>query len=548
MLRLNKQTKPIAIVTLLIVVALGIYVILKSSNSATLVSGEQFNKILENEKIEQLSVQENYIVVSTDRKIYKTSKYAVNLQNLLAKYPVTIYSKRSDILIPVAILILLSILIVLIILLRKNKESTASAYSNNQLSKESIKHSQEIKPESTENINFNSIAGIQDIKEDLEEIISFLKHPYRFKKYGIRMPKGVLLVGPPGTGKTLIAKAISSEASVPFFYHSGASFVHIYAGMGAKRVQELFKKAQEMAPSIIFIDEIDSVGKSRNSLDSNEREATLNQLLVEMDGFSNNSGVIVIAATNRLDVLDSALLRPGRFDRRIFISLPNIDERQKIISLYLRNKKHTLKIEEVAKLTAGFSPAAIETLINEAAMHCLRTNKEAIDIEDIYTVKDRVIYGKKRVTILLNKEREIEADYQAVKATVATWFGFDFEKVKLSTPLMITQESPLISRSELLNRAKVLISGALYLKQKYGESFNISIDDKKQLLKLIEDIQKDYTLLENRQTAPLLEEIKDDVTSLLTTLSPVITTIAKELSSHEVVDKADIQKEIDALL
>lgn len=545
--RLNKKTKPIALVSLLIVAAVVIYIILKSSSSTLLVSGEQFDKILQNQKFEQLAIRENYIVLTIDGASYKTPKYAVDLQNILSKYPVTIYSKKSDTLISVAILILLSILVILIVLLRKNRESN-TVHSSSQLAKEPVGHSQEIKPESTESISFKSIAGIQDIKEDLEEIISFLKHPYRFKKYGIRMPKGVLLIGPPGSGKTLIAKAISSEASVPFFYHSGSSFVHIYAGMGAKRVQELFKKAQEMAPSIIFIDEIDSVGKSRNSLDNNERETTLNQLLVEMDGFSSSSGVIVIAATNRLDVLDSALLRPGRFDRRVFISLPNIDERAKIINLYLQNKRHMLKVGEVAKLTAGFSPAAIETLINEAAMHCLRRKKDAIDIDDIYTVKDRVIYGKKRVTILSDKEREIEADYQAVKATVATWLGFDFGKVKLSTPLMITQESQLISRSDLLNRAKVFIAGTLYLKHKYGESFNISIEDKKHLLELIETIDKNYTILEQRQTTALLEEIEADVESLLSTLSSVIITIAKEINSHEVVDRVDIQREIDALL
>jgi len=303
-----------------------------------------------------------------------------------------------------------------------------------------------------------------------------------------------------------------------------------------------------MAPSIIFIDEIDSVGKSRNSLDNNEREATLNQLLVEMDGFSSNSGVVVIAATNRIDVLDSALLRPGRFDRRIFISLPNIDEREKIIKLYLKNKKHTLDINEVAKITAGFSPAAIETLINEAALHCLRSNKSAIDIDAIYTVKDRVIFGKKRVKILSNKEREIESHYQAAKATVATWLGFDFTKVQLSTPFMIDQETQLLSKSDLINSAKVYLCAPLFLQQKYNENFNITIEDTKMVMEIVENIINNYMLLEQQKAATLLEELKSDTKSLLLTLEPIILQIANKLYEHEVVAKEDIQREIDALL
>ena len=547
MLRLNKKAKPIIIVSILIAVSLIFYISLKSSSNTLFVSGKKFTKVLENQKVNEIYIRDKYITAVTERATYKTPKSAVNISKIQAEYPVAIYSKNGNILISIAIFILLAIFVVLIMILRKSFERT-TGLSHAQMARESLELDHEIKPEFTDDINFKSIAGIQDIKEDLEEIISFLKYPYRYKKFGVRMPKGVLLIGPPGVGKTLIAKAISSEAEVPFFYHSGSSFVHIYAGMGAKRVKELFTKAKEMAPSIIFIDEIDSVGKNRNSLDSNEREATLNQLLVEMDGFSNNSGVVVIAATNRIDVLDSALLRPGRFDRRIFITLPDIEERKKIIALYLKNKQHSLDITEVAKLTAGFSPAAIETLINEAALHCLRTRKSEITIDDIYTVKDRVIYGKKRVAILSKQEREIEADYQAAKATVATWLGFDFMKVHLSQPFTLSSDRLLLSKSDLLNSAKVYMAGIVYLSQKYNESFNIAIDDRKVVLDITKNIISNYSMLESTNQSSLVKEIQEEVNSLLVTLVVVIKRISQELNSKEVVTREYIKEELNALL
>jgi len=547
MLHFNKKAKPILIIALLIVVAVLFYISLKSSSRTLFVSGNKFTKVLESKKINELYIRDKYITAVTDQASYKTPKNAVDIRKIQAEYPVAIYSKNGNILISIAIFILLAIFVVLILILRKSFER-GTTVSQVQMAKESIELSQEIKPEYTENISFKSVAGIQDVKEDLEEIISFLKEPYRYKKFGVRMPKGVLLIGPPGVGKTLIAKAISAEAEVPFFYHSGSSFVHIYAGMGAKRVKELFAKAKEMAPSIIFIDEIDSVGKNRNSLDSNEREATLNQLLVEMDGFGNNSGVVVIAATNRLDVLDSALLRPGRFDRRIFITLPNIEERKKIIALYLQNKRHTLDIIEVAKLTSGFSPAAIETLINEAALHCLHTQKSQITIDDIYTVKDRVIYGKKRVAILSKKEREIEADYQAAKATVATWLGFDFAKVNLSQPFILSSDKLLLSKSDLLNSAKVYMAGIVYLSQKYNESFNIAIDDRKVVLEITKNIISNYSMLESTNQSTLIKEIQEEVNSLLVTLVSVIKQISEELNSKEVITREFIKRELDAIL
>ena len=281
------------------------------------------------------------------------------------------------------------------------------------------------------NVRFSDVAGIRDVKFELSEIVDFLKNPAKYKKFGIKMPKGVLMIGPPGVGKTLVAKAVAGEANVPFFYQSGASFVQIYVGMGAKRVRELFLKAKAYAPSIIFIDEIDAVGKVRGGNRNDEREATLNQLLTEMDGFEDNSGVIVIAATNRIEMIDEALLRSGRFDRRIFLSMPDFADRVEILKTYLSGKNTDVDIDEIAKISVGFSGAALATLANEAAIHALRKNKETIELSDFESVLNNVLLGKKRTLSFNEEEKKIQALYQGAKALTAYWFGIEFEKISL---------------------------------------------------------------------------------------------------------------------
>jgi len=539
----DKKAKPIILVALLMIIAISIYIFLKANNSTELVSANEFNK-LTNEKNGKIYTRDGYIFLKTNNQLYQSALSGINKASIFKKFPVEVYNKSSNYLIYVAILLLLSILISIIVVIKKQGGELLSTSRYKEPVNDPL--SSHITPEYS-SVSFKDIAGISDVQEDLKEVISFLKSPLKYQKLNIRMPKGVLLVGPPGVGKTLIAKAISSEANVPFFYHSGASFVHIYAGMGAKRVKELFKKAQEMAPSIIFIDEIDAVGKDRANLNSDEREATLNQLLVEMDGFSSNSGVIVIGATNRIDVLDAALLRPGRFDRRIFIELPNIEERKQILKLYLKDKEHSLNIDEVAKITTGFSPAALETLINEAALNAIRERKSIIDFNDIESVRERVIFGKKRVPILTQNERKLQSLYQATKAIVALWYGFKIDRVLLLNPLNINNEEVILSRESLINKIKILFSGSIFLNKNYNDIFSIGIEDRQEADALLSDIVVKYSINDFEREEDILNSVVEDIESELITLKNSIEEIANILYEKESISYKELKEKLDAL-
>ncbi len=283
----------------------------------------------------------------------------------------------------------------------------------------------EVKPEeSKEKKTFKDVAGAKEAKEELEEVVDFLKNPKKFADMGAKIPKGVLLMGSPGTGKTLLAKAVAGEAGVPFFHMSGSEFVEMFVGVGASRVRDLFQKAKKSAPAIIFIDEIDAVGRKRGAGlggSHDEREQTLNQILVEMDGFDPNIGVIVMAATNRPDVLDQALLRPGRFDRRVVIDKPDLAARLEILQVHAKNKPFSpeVSMQRLAERTPGFTGADLANLLNEAAILAVRRGKKIIDQTDVLESIDKVILGpEKRSRVMTDKEREMTAYHEAGHAIV----------------------------------------------------------------------------------------------------------------------------------
>ncbi|HBK96476.1 MAG TPA: cell division protein FtsH, partial [Microcoleaceae bacterium UBA10368] len=319
---------------------------------------------------------------------------------------------------------------------------------------------------------FDDVAGVEEAKEELQEVVTFLKKPERFTAIGAKIPKGVLLVGPPGTGKTLLAKAIAGEAGVPFFSISGSEFVEMFVGVGASRVRDLFKKAKENAPCIIFIDEIDAVGRQRGAGiggGNDEREQTLNQLLTEMDGFEGNTGVIIIAATNRPDVLDSALLRPGRFDRQVSVDTPDIKGRLEILDVHARNKKlgPDISLDAIARRTPGFTGADLANLLNEAAILTARRRKEAITMLEIDDAVDRVVAGMEGTPLVDSKSKRLIAYHEIGHAIVGTVIQAHdpVQKVTLVprgqarglTWFIPSEDQGLISRSQILAR----ISGAL---------------------------------------------------------------------------------------
>lgn len=324
-------------------------------------------------------------------------------------------------------------------------------------------------------VTFNDVAGADEEKEELQEIVEYLKQPKRFIELGARIPKGVLLVGPPGTGKTLLAKAVSGEAAVPFFSISGSDFVEMFVGVGASRVRDLFEQAKKNVPCIVFIDEIDAVGRHRGAGlggGHDEREQTLNQLLVEMDGFGVNEGVIILAATNRPDILDPALLRPGRFDRRIFVGLPDIKGREEILKVHARGKPLDLdvKLDDLAKSTPGFTGADLENLLNEAALLAARKNKKRIETEEIKEATFKVIMGpEKRSRVISDKEKKLTAYHEAGHA-IAVKVISSVDKVdRISiipsgraggyTAFKPEEDRTYLTRSQLLEKIVIALGG-----------------------------------------------------------------------------------------
>ena len=356
---------------------------------------------------------------------------------------------------------------------------------------------------------FKNVAGLKEEKEEVSELIDFLKNPKKFQKLGARIPKGVLLVGPPGTGKTLLARAVAGEAKVPFYYISGSDFVELFVGVGASRVRDMFKEAKQNAPCLIFIDEIDAVGRQRGTGlggGHDEREQTLNQLLTEMDGFGSNEGIIIIAATNRPDVLDPALLRPGRFDRQVTVNLPDVKEREAILEVHAKNKilDENVKLKRIAERTPGYSGADLENMLNEAALLAVRRNKLSIGMEEIDEAGDRVLMGPAKTSRKVTDfEKKVVCYHEAGHAVIGIELpnGEEVHKITIIprgmaggyTQMLPKEERTMVmTKDELLDRITSLLAGRVSEEIFLNEMSTGASDDFKKATRIARSMVTEY--------------------------------------------------------
>ena len=441
-------------------------------------------------------------------------------------------------------------------------------------------------------VKFTDVAGLKEEKEEVAELIDFLKNPKKFQKLGARIPKGVLLVGPPGTGKTLLAKAVAGEANVPFYYISGSDFVELFVGVGASRVRDMFKEAKHNAPCLIFIDEIDAVGRQRGTGiggGHDEREQTLNQLLTEMDGFGANEGIIIIAATNRPDVLDPALLRPGRFDRQITVNYPDADEREEILGVHARNKKFSkdVNLKNLSRRTPGFSGADLENLLNEAALLAVRRDKDAIGMNEIDEATDRVLMGPaKQSRKITDKEKKLVSLHEAGHAVIGIKLedAQDVHKITIiprgmagGYTMMLPKEEKMniATKRELLAQITGLLGGRVSEELYFGEISTGASDDFSKATKIARAMVTEYGMSDlgpvqleqkegnvflgrdyakdknfsdavaleiDKEVRKIMDECYKDATKILKENKKLVMLISETLIDHETITKEEIDE------
>jgi len=549
---LNFKTNRIVLyVSAFFVVALVLFAVLRDNADQITLRGA--TEILDNHTVKEVIVTKEYVYLKTDNDFYKIASSQVT-PKMFFDYKVEVKSDSN-----IVIYLLIGVLFLGLgtLILRwwqkqdKNFQEGGGLFTNRSTSTPSTDLSAPVEAIKSD-VTFSDIGGISDVKIELEEIIDFMKNPKRYKSFGARMPRGVLLVGPPGVGKTMIAKAVAHEAGVPFYYQSGASFVQIYVGMGAKRVHELFSAAKKNSPSIIFIDEIDAVGKTRDGQRNDEREATLNQLLTEMDGFEGSSGVIVIAATNKIEVLDSALLRAGRFDRRIFVELPTKRERESILSKYLKNIPHELDASAVANMTVGFNGASLAALVNEAALLSLRQNDFHVTIEHFHQVKDKVMFGKKKLQMLNDEQKMFRITYQAGKAVTATYFDLPFEKLMLSNEKLTPSTGEPLIKHELESRVKMLLAGIVACGIRYGEHANSSKGDLDEAKELVKSMTNEYgmgsTIISGaKEEEIIMSRLYSECKLFLESMQDAIQKVEKVLYERESITKNEVKEYLNEI-
>jgi cell division protease FtsH len=435
---------------------------------------------------------------------------------------------------------------------------------------------QEISPRSKSSITWEDVAGVEETKEELREVVDFLSDPKRFKRLGAKVPKGILLHGPPGTGKTLLAKAVAHESGAQFFSQSASSFIEMFAGLGAARIRRLFKEARENAPAIVFIDELDAVGAKRGSDISGERDQTLNQLLVEMDGFDARDNVVVMAASNLLEKLDKALLRPGRFDRQVFVPPPDVAGRQRILEVHTRNKPigQNVDLERVARHTAGLTGADLANLANEAAILAGRRQRDFIAHADFEDAFERVVAGLQSRKVITAQEKRVVAWHEAGHALISELLP-SVDKVQkvsivprgkaLGYTLNLPQEDRYLkSREELIDYMTVLLAGRVSEQLTFGRVTTGAADDLKRVTAIARSMVHDYAMgttirshqvpLDDLTVSEALRQTRDEEVEaiseeayraayrLLSDHRDLLDTIAERLLANEVIERDEIQE------
>ena len=552
----SKLNRLLVVISAVFIVLLVLFALFR--DTSTSISLQKAQQLLQSRKVNEVLASKEYIYLKTDDGIYKVPQKLIT-PAMLANYKVEVDTSSNIVLDILLFVLIIGSGSILFRWWQKQQEKDSSNITKKRLSSSSSKEQEvgesiePIKAIKTD-VTFDDIGGIEDVKEELQEIIDFMKNPTKYKNFGARLPRGVLLVGPPGVGKTMIAKAVANAAGVSFYYQSGASFVQIYVGMGAKRVHELFAAAKKNAPAIIFIDEIDAVGKRRDGNRNDEREATLNQLLTEMDGFESQSGVIVMAATNKIDVLDPALLRAGRFDRRVFVDLPTKKERAEILRKYLSKIPNDVDIEKIASITVGFNGATLAAFVNEAALLALRQNHSQVTMEHFYAVKDKVMFGKKKLLILSKEQKAQRVTYQSGKVLAATHFDLPFEKLLLSNERLTPpgQNEPLL-QSELEKKIKTLLAGIVLCDMKYGEhpsSAKTDLDEAKNIAKeMVAEYGMGTTLVaDEKEYADLIERLYSETETLLESFGEAIEKVQELLAKNESITKKKVQAILDEVL
>jgi cell division protease FtsH len=595
--------KNILIVFFVLLVISSVFTVYNSSyNSTEEIPLNQVVSLINEDKVEKITIQENKLEVLLKDETQKTSQkegelgLSETLKNLgvntdkLQKINFEIKEESGAIYwLNVILPFLLPFLLIAAFIWFMFKQAQKGQTQALSFGKANIKLNQ---PEKGKKVTFKDIAGIEQAKEELKEIVEFLKTPQKFIDIGAKIPRGVLLMGPPGCGKTLLARAVAGESDVPFFHISGSEFVEMFVGVGASRVRDLFMTAKKFAPAIVFIDEIDAVGRHRGAGlggGHDEREQTLNQILVEMDGFDNNTNLIVVAATNRPDILDPALLRPGRFDRRVILDMPDINEREDILKIHSKNKKFTndVNLRQLAERTPGFSGADLANLVNEAAILAARKNQKTINQLDLINSIEKVLLGPERKShVLTKKEKEIAAYHEAGHALVNASLTHTDPVHKVSiisrgraagyTLKLPEQDKHLHSRSEFVEELSVLLGGycaeklifneittgasndlkvasglAKDLVTKYGMSEKlgpIAFNDHEELVFLGKEISEGRNYSE-KIASEIDEEIKKFIYSakivtekILKQKKTKLSLIAKELIEKETIEKAEFER------